>query len=435
MIYKKEDKKVICLLENELKRQQEELQLIPSENLTSKQVREAMGSIFSHKYSEGQIGRRYYEGNEITDKVEHLCKTRALKLFRLNKNDWHINVQALSGSIANLAVYNAMLNPGDKIMSLSLTHGGHLSHGWIYKGKRVTLASKIYKVCYYYLNQITGKIDYNKAEEIAIREKPKLIISGGTAVPREINHKKLSRIAKIVGAYYLADISHEAGLVAANVNKSPFPYADFVTMTTHKTLRGPRGALIFARKKFANQIDRSVFPGIQGGPFMNNILGIAVALKEAQGKNFIKYAIQVINNAKLLAKELTKFNFKLISGGTDKHLLIIDLRNKGINGAQASRALKSAGITCNKNTIPDEKGTPNTPSGIRLGTPFETSRGLKEKEMKIIAKWINEVIEISKKYSKFSPKEFEKSLKDNPRIKEIKNDVKKLCKKYISSFI
>jgi len=421
--------KVQKLIQEEIKRQKEELQLIPSENYTSSSVRYALGSPLTHKYSEGQVGSRYYEGNEVIDKIENLCKKEALKLFGLTEK-WHVNVQAYSGSIANLAVLNALLKPNDKIMAMYLFEGGHLSHGWKYKDKKITLSSKIYNVAFYHVDNKTEVFDYDAIKKLAQKEKPNIIISGGTAYPREIDHNKLSQIAKTTGAYYLADIAHEAGLVAGGVNKSPFPYADVVTMTTHKTLRGPRGALIFCKKDRAEEIDRSVFPGIQGGPFNNNIAAIAVCLMEAQTKVFKKYAHQIIKNTKQLEAEFKKYNYKLISGGTEKHLLLINLASKNINGKYAARALRIAGITLNKNTVPNEQGSPFDPSGIRLGTPAVSSRGMQETEMKKIAGLINDVIEISKKYSSLEFEEFQKKIHSNHMIHEIRNKVTKLCNQF-----
>ncbi|MFC1780549.1 serine hydroxymethyltransferase [Patescibacteria group bacterium] len=424
------DKQVNNLIKKEISRQSYELQLIPSENYTSSEIRKALGSIFTHKYSEGQVGKRYYEGNEVVDEIESLCKKRALRAFGLNKNKWHVNVQAYSGSIANLAVYNALIEPGDKIMGMYLFDGGHLSHGWQYKGRKISLSSKIYKPVYYHVDPKTGEFDYDEVKKIAKKERPKILISGGTAYPREINHKKLAAIAKSINAYYMADIAHEAGLVVGKANSSPFPYADVVTMTTHKTLRGPRGTLILCRKEFADNINRSVFPGLQGGPFNNNIAAIAVCLKEAQSASFKKYANQVVKNAKTLAKELKKRNFDLVSGGTDKHLILIDLGNKNIVGKYAARALKYAGITLNMNTIPSEPNSPMNPSGIRLGTPTVTTRGMKEEEMRLIAEWIDEIVNAIQPVSDIEFDKFEKKIVKMEAIREIRRRVKSLCKKF-----
>jgi glycine hydroxymethyltransferase len=353
-----------------------------------------------------------------------------LRAFGLNKDKWHVNVQAYSGSIANLAVYNALIESGDKIMGMYLFDGGHLSHGWQYKGKKVSLSSKIYKPVYYHVDPKTGEFDYDEVERIAKKEKPRILISGGTAYPREINHKKLAVIAKSINAYYMADIAHEAGLVAGKANSSPFPYADVITMTTHKTLRGPRGTLIFCKKELANNIDRSVFPGLQGGPFNNNIAAIAVCLKETQSPSFKKYATQVVKNAKILAKELKKKDFNLVSGGTDKHLLLIDLRNKNTVGKYVARALKYAGITTNMNTIPSEPNSPMNPSGIRLGTPTITTRGMKEGEMAEIARWIDKVVNAIQPYKDLEFDKFEKKIVKIKVVKEIRGKVKRLCRKF-----
>lgn len=432
------DPQLYKLIEKEFLRQQEGLQLIPSENYTSAAVREALGSVLTHKYSEGQIAKRYYEGNAVIDEIEALCKERALTAFGLDKDKWHVNVQALAGSNANLAVYNALINPGEKIMGMYLFDGGHLSHGWQYKGKKITLSSKIYQVAYYHVDPKSGMFNYDEVEQVARSEKPKILISGGTAYPREIDHKKLSDIAKKVGAYYMADIAHEAGLVAGGANGSPFPYADIVTMTTHKTLRGPRGALIFCKSEFASSIDRSVFPGLQGGPFNHCIAAIAVCLKEAHTQEFKQYAKQVVLNAKALAHELMALGFNLISGGTDKHLILIDLRNKKVPSKLAARALDKAYITLNCNTIPGEPNSPMNPSGLRLGTPTVTTRGMKEKEMKIIAELINKVILAIQPLSHrtIGPLDhseidiFNKKISSSNEIKQVKNEVKLLCDKF-----
>lgn len=423
------DTEIDKLIQEERKRQLSTLQLIPSENYTSGAVREALGSVLVHKYSEGQIGKRYYEGNEIIDEIERLCKIRALKTFKLDKS-WHVNVQAHAGSNANLAVYNALLKSDQKILSMYLFEGGHISHGWKYKGRSVSISAKLYETSYYHVNKETGTFDYGEIRKTAQREKPRIIISGGTAYPRTINHEKLSEIAQEVNAFYMADIAHEAGLIAAEVNTSPFPYADVVTMTTHKTLRGPKGALIFCKKEYAEQIDRSVFPGLQGGPMNNNIAAIAVALKEAQSNKFKTYAKQVVRNAKVLAEELKKHNFKLISDGTDKHLILVDLRDKEISGKYAARALSLAGIILNKNTIPGEPGSPFDPSGIRLGTPFITTMGMKEKEMKQIAEWINKTISITQPSVQLPFTRFQKKVSEFLEIKTIHKEVTNLCKNF-----
>jgi glycine hydroxymethyltransferase len=385
--------KIFELIELEKVRQRDTLMLIPSENYTYPEVREAVGSVLMHKYAEGQPGKRYYQGMNVVDEIEKICEQNALEAFGLNPAEWAVNVQAYSGTPANLAVYNAILEPGDKIMSMFLPDGGHLSHGWEYAGKKVTFVSKIWDVQFYHVESDSRVFDYDKIEKQALEFKPKLIISGGTAYPREIDYKKMSEIAKKVGAYYLADIAHEAGLVAGGSNSSPFPYADFVTMTTHKTLRGPRGALIFSRKEFETAIDSSIFPGLQGGPHIHTIAGIAIALEKTKLPEFKEYAIQTVENAKYLADLLIKGGLDVVSGGTDKHLILVDLRTIGANGWTIGWALEKAGIIANRNTVPNESASPFYPSGLRLGTPAITVRGMKEEQMDLIAKWLMMVIE------------------------------------------
>ncbi|MCH7951185.1 serine hydroxymethyltransferase [Patescibacteria group bacterium] len=389
---------VFRLIAKERKRLREQLQLIPSENYASSAVMRAVGSVLMNKYSEGQVGKRYYQGNVNIDDVERLCKERALKLFGLDGDKWGVNVQGLSGSPANLAVYVALLEPGERIMSMFLPEGGHLSHGWHMPHKKVSFVSKIWDVEFYHVDRKTRVFDYDQIERQALRFKPKLLISGGTAYPREIDHKRMGQITRKVGAYYLADIAHEAGLVAAGVNSSPFPHADVVMMTTHKTLRGPRGAIIISRKKLAQKIDSAVFPGLQGGPHNHTIAGIAVCLAEAQRASFRHYAKQVVVNAQVLASELAAAGFDLVSGGTDKHLLLVDLRTIGISGWVAAWALEYANIIVNRNTVPQETASPYYPSGLRMGTPAITTRGMKEREMRRIAGWIVAVIEHSRKW-------------------------------------
>ena len=389
---KKSDSQIEHLIAKEQKRQKEQLQMIPSENYASKNVMKAVGSVFMNKYSEGQIGKRYYQGNKIIDEVETLCKKRALKAFGLDPAIWSVNVQALSGTPANLAVETALLEPGEKILAMYLYDGGHLSHGWMYKEKKITFTSKVFNIVYYHVDPETKVFNYSEIEKIALKEKPKLIISGGTAYPREINYKRMKNIAKKAGAYYLSDIAHEAGLVSAGANKSPFPYADVVTMTTHKTLRGPRGALIFSKKELTERIDKAVFPGLQGGPHNHTIAGIAVCLSEALKPSFKKYARQVVENAQTLAKEFVRFGYDVVSGGTDKHLVLVDLRNKSLSGKTVAVALEEANIIVNANTVPFDTASPMNPSGLRMGTPAITTRGMKKKEMKKIAGWMHKII-------------------------------------------
>lgn len=437
------------LIEKEQALQETTLRMIPSENYTSKAVREAVGSVLMHKYSEGQAGKRYYQGNEVVDEIERLCQKRALATFGLDEKEWGVNVQALSGAPANLAVYTALLEPGERIMAMYLPDGGHLSHGWQYGGKKVTLVSKIWEIAFYHVNPKTEVFDYDEIERLAKEIRPKILISGGTAYPREINHERMGQIAHQVGAYYLADVAHEAGLIAGGANQSPFPFADIVTMTTHKTLRGPRGALIFGRRKFqaqnskiqidlSNLIDRAVFPGLQGGPHNETIAGIAVALKEDQDKAFKVYAKQVVTNAQTLAKILGDGGLHIVSGGTDKHLVLIDLRDKGISGWVAAWAMEFAGMIMNRNTVPNETASPFYPSGLRLGTPFITSRGMKETEMVKIGAWMLVVIDECKKWKlpddKADRKLFLTQVKNDMErslvIRSIHKEVSELCVKF-----
>lgn len=390
------DTQIKKLIQAEDKRQKKVINLIASENYVSKDVLEALGSSLTNKYSEGYPGRRYYGGNEIIDKVENLCIDRALKLFKLKSNKWHANVQALSGSPANLAVYSAFVPIGEKIMGLKLSSGGHLTHA-----QPVSMTGKIWKPVQYELNTQTELLDYDALKDLAIKEKPKLIVAGFTAYPRFVDFKKFRAIADACGAHLHIDMSHFAGLVAGGVYPSPFPYADSVMTTTHKTLRGPRHALLFVKKDerdLDKKIDKTIIPGLQGGPHENTIAGVAIALKEANSSLFKKYAKQVVKNAKTLANELKKLGWHIISGGTDSHLILMDtwMDGQGISGAEASRRLERAGIIVNMNTIPGDKRGVMDPSGIRLGTPAETTRGKKEKDMIKIAEKINKVLRSKK---------------------------------------
>jgi glycine hydroxymethyltransferase len=430
--------KIFDLIKKEEQRQKETLTMIPSENYSYPEVRQAVGSVLMHKYAEGTPGRRYYQGNSIIDEIERLCEERALKAFGLSKEIWSANVQPHSGCAANIAVYNAVLDVGDKIMSMFLPDGGHLSHGWKLPNRKVTLVSKIYNIEFYKVDPKTRVFDYDQIEKQALEFKPKIIISGGTAYPREIDYERMGKIAKKVGAYYLADIAHEAGLIAGGACKSPFPYADFVTMTTHKTLRGPRGAIIICRKEYEESIDFSIIPGLQGGPHLHSIAGIAIALRQAQGKLFKKYAFQTVKNARVLAKVFLDKGLDVVSGGTDKHLVLIDLRRNNTNGWVVAWALEKAGIIVNRNTVPNETATPFYPSGLRLGTPALTVRGMKEKEMEIIGGWIYDVIS---KYSniaipddkeerkKFVSDFYERIEKDK-FLKDLSIKVKNLCSNF-----
>ena len=385
--------KIFSIIAAEKKRQKEQLEMIPSENFTSANVMKAVGSCLMNKYAEGYPNRRYYQGNVNVDQVENICRQRVLKAFGLDKNKWGVNVQPHSGCEANLAVYNALLKAGDKIMSMYLPDGGHLSHGWHMPGKKITFVSKVFKVQFYHVVKKTLVFDYDQIEKQAKKYRPQMIISGGTAYPREINYKRLSQIAHKVGALYLADVAHEAGLIAANVMQSPFPWVDVATFTTHKTWRGPRGAIIVARKSLMEAINFSIIPGLQGGPHMHTIAGIAVATAELMMPSFRKYARQVIINAQALAKELIKGGLTVVSGGTDKHLVLVDLRPQNLSGWTVAWALEAINIIANRNTVPYDTALPYYPSGLRLGTPALTTRGMKVKEMVKIAAWILAVVD------------------------------------------
>jgi glycine hydroxymethyltransferase len=386
------DKKVEKIIKNEQKRQKSVINLIASENYVSEDVLAALGSELTNKYAEGYSGNRYYGGNEYIDELENLTKERALKLFDLDPKKWAVNVQSLSGSPANFAVYTALLPVGAKIMGMSLDHGGHLTHGF-----RASVTGKLWKQIPYGVNAKTEVLDYKELRAIVIREKPDLIVAGFTAYPRTIDWKQFRKIADEVGAYLHVDMSHIAGLVAGGQYPDPFKYADTVMTTVHKTLRGPRSALIYSRidkRQLNEKIDRAVFPGLQGGPHMNQIAAVAVALAEAKTPAFKKYAAQVVKNAVALASELQKLGWKLISGGTDTHLILMDtwMHGQGISGKLASDALEANGIIVNKNTIPFDTRSPMDPSGIRLGTAAETTHGKKEKEMIAIARNIDAIL-------------------------------------------
>ncbi len=386
------DKQIERLIKQEAKRQKSVINLIASENYVSQDVLKALGSELTNKYAEGYAGHRYYGGNEVSDKIENLCKTRALRLFKLSPKKWTVNVQALSGSPANLAVYLGLVPLGGKIMGMSLTDGGHLTHGY-----KVSATGKFWQAIQYGVDAKTERIDYKAVKKLAEKEKPNIIVAGFTAYPRNVDFKKFREIADACSAYLMVDMSHTAGLVAGGVCPSPFPYADVVTTTTHKTLRGPRSALIFSKmdeRELYKKIDKAVFPGLQGGPHLNQIASVAVALAEAARPDFKKYAEQIVKNTKTLADELKRLGWRIVSGGTDTHLLLIDtwMNGKGIGGKEASDRLEKAGIIVNKNTIPGETRSPMDPSGIRIGTAAETTRGKKEKDMKAIARKIDTIL-------------------------------------------
>lgn len=386
------DKQIEKLIKQEEKRQKSVINLIASENVVSKDVLTALGSVLTNKYAEGYPGKRYYGGNSVIDKVESLCQARALKTFGLPADKWTVNVQALSGSPANLAVYTALVPKGGKIMGMSLDQGGHLTHG-----HKVSATGMFWTQVPYGVDKNTEVLNYDALMKLAVAEKPNIIVAGFTAYPRQINWQKFREIADACGAILMVDMSHIAGLVAGREYPSPFLFADVVTTTVHKTLRGPRAALIFARadeRELGKKIDKAVFPGLQGGPHENQIAAVAVALKEAQAGDFKKYAKQVKKNATVLAEELAKFGWRIISGGTDSHLILVDvwMDGKGITGKEAETKLEKAGIIVNKNAIPYDTRSPFDPSGIRLGTACETSRGAKEKDFKKIAERINSAL-------------------------------------------
>ncbi len=433
---KKTDPEIFKLIKEEEKRQEDVLEMIPSENYASKAVMETLGTVLTNKYSEGYPKKRYYQGNAVVDEVETLAQERAKKLFGVP----YVNVQALSGSPMNLAVYVALLEPlKGKIMGLSLAYGGHLTHG-----QPQSATGKFFQSTLYTLRK-DGRLDFDAIEKQAVKEKPDIIVCGFTAYPRIIDFKKFGEIADKVGAYLMADISHITGLIVAGVHPSPVPYAHVVTTTTHKTLRGPRGALIMVTEKGLKKnpdlpklIDSAIIPGLQGGPHDNQTAAIALALKEASNAAFKKYGAQIVKNAKKLAEGLNQYGFDLVSGGTDNHLILIDLRNKNINGALAAFSLEVAGIVVNKNGVPNDTMPPFYPSGIRLGTPAITTRGMKEKEMIKVAKWIKDVIE-EVKGSKLPEKkedrsrfwiDFKNKTSKNKKLLAIAREVKDLCRHF-----
>ena len=398
------DPQVADILDHEKRRQAYGIELIPSENYASQSVMEATGSIFTNKYSEGYPGKRYYGGQEYVDQVEQLAIDRAKKLFGVE----HANVQPYSGSPANAAVYFGLLEYGDTIMGLKLDHGGHITHGL-----PISFSGKSFNCVAYEVDKETETLNMDAIRELAIKHKPKLIIAGYTAYPRKIDWKAFKSIADEVGAITMADIAHIAGLIAGGAHESPVPYFDVITTTTHKTLRGPRGAMIMSRKEFAKDIDRAVFPGLQGGPHDNTTAAKAVAFGEALKPEFKDYAAQIVKNAKTLADRLIEHGFDLVSGGTDNHLILADLTNKEIPGKVAQEALDKAGITLNKNTVPFDPRSPFDPSGIRLGTPAITTRGMKETEMKKIGDFISDALD---------------NYTDDDKLAKIKEQVEELCK-------
>jgi len=400
------DLEIYNAIKKEEEREEYHLELIASENYVSPAVLEAQGSVLTNKYAEGYPGKRYYGGCAYVDEVEELARTRLKELY----NAEHANVQPHSGSQANLAVYYVALNPGDVVLGMNLAHGGHLTHG-----SPVNISGKFFKFFFYGVDKETERINYDQVYNLAKEVKPKLIVAGASAYPRIIDFAKFAEIAESVGSLLMVDMAHIAGLVAVGLHPSPVPYAQFVTSTTHKTLRGPRGGFILCKKEYAKDIDKAVFPGIQGGPLMHVIAAKAVAFKEAQTKEFADYQKQIVLNAQALADELMNLGYRLVSGGTDNHLMLVDLRNKNLTGKVAERILEDAGITVNKNAIPFDPQPPTITSGIRLGTPALTTRGMKENEMRYIARLIHEVL----------------SSPEDEKVRErVKNKVKELCEEF-----
>lgn len=437
MSLKKIDPQIAGLIQKEALRQKEGLEMIPSENYTSPEVLEAMGSILTNKYSEGFPKKRYYGGNENIDEIEMLAQERAKKLFKVE----HANVQPYSGSPANLAVYLAVCKPGDTVMGLDLTHGGHLTHGW-----KVSATGIFFNTIMYHVKK-DGRVDFEEVYKLAKKHKPRLIWTGATAYVYQYEFSKFAKIADEVGAYLAADIAHTAGLVIAGAHVDPSPHVHIITTTTHKTLRGPRGGMIMVTKKglkkdpeLPDKVDRAVFPGLQGGPHDHTTAAIAVALKQAASPKFKAYGKQIVKNAKALAEELMKHKFKLIGNGTENHLLLVDLTTVfGPGGGYfAQYALDEAGITLNKNTIPNDPSTPFFPSGIRLGTPTLTTRGMKEKDMKKVAVWIAAVLEVIKDYRLPAKKEdrkpyldqFRKKMRTDKQIKKIRSEIKTFASRF-----
>ncbi|EMD68848.1 hypothetical protein COCSADRAFT_33708 [Bipolaris sorokiniana ND90Pr] len=437
------DQEVAQIMEKEIQRQRESILLIASENVTSRAVFDALGSPMSNKYSEGYPGARYYGGNEHIDSIELLCQKRALETFRLDPEKWGVNVQCLSGSPANLQAYQAIMRPHDRLMGLDLPHGGHLSHGYQTPQRKISAVSTYFETFPYRVNLETGLIDYDQLEQNALMYRPKVLVAGTSAYCREIDYKRMREIADKVGCYLLMDMAHISGLIAAGVNKSPFEYCDIVTTTTHKSLRGPRGAMIFFRKgvrktdpktgketlyDLEGPINFSVFPGHQGGPHNHTITALAVALKQAQSDDFKQYQQQVIKNAKALEVAFKSMGYKLVTDGTDNHMVLIDLKPFSLDGARVEAVLEQVNIACNKNTTPGDKSA-LTPMGIRIGAPAMTSRGLGEEDFKKIANYIDTCIKLCKKIQSELPTENNK-LKDfkskvaSGEVQEI-NDLKK----------
>jgi glycine hydroxymethyltransferase len=442
------DPEVYSIIQQEQDRQRRCLSLIASENFAPKYVLDALGSVMSNKYSEGYPGARYYGGNEIIDKAENLCQQRALEAYGLNPAEWGVNVQTLSGSPANFQVFTGLLETHDRIMGLDLPHGGHLSHGYQLPNKKISMVSKYFESIPYRLNEETGHIDYDECEKFAMRIRPKLLIAGTSAYSRLIDYSRMRKIADMCGAYLLADMAHISGLVAGKVVPTPFEFADVVTTTTHKSLRGPRGAMIFYRRgqkgtdkagkpimwDLEEKINSAVFPGLQGGPHNHTITALAVALKQASTPEFEAYQQQVLKNAKALGETLAGNGLDLVSGGTDNHLLLVDLRSKGVNGNKTELVCERASIVLNKNTVPGDKSAMN-PSGLRVGAPAMTSRGLVEEDFVKVGEFITEAVKVTAEIQKASgPKltDFKKVLNESPpaSLLKLKSEVEDFSSRF-----
>ena len=400
------DPEIFAVIERERQRQLNKLEMIASENFISGAVLQAQGSILTHKYAEGYPGRRFYGGCEYVDTAENLALSRVKDLFGAT----YANVQPHSGTQANMAVYFSFLKPGDTILGMDLSHGGHLSHG-----ASVNFSGRLYHAVTYGVDRRTEEVDFEVVAELARQHHPKMIVAGASAYPRTLDFERFAEIAREVGAYLLVDMAHIAGLIAAGIHPNPVPYADFITSTTHKTLRGPRGGLILAQPQYGKALDSQIFPGIQGGPLMHIIAAKAVAFKEAQGPSFRRYQEQIVANARTLAREFIRHGYRLVAGGTDTHLILLDLTPTGLTGREAEEALDQAGITVNKNSIPFDQRSPRTTSGIRIGTPALTTRGMKEPEMEIIAGLIHQALSATT---------------DEPRLRKLEGQVKELCRSY-----
>jgi len=442
------DPEITEIINGEKKRQTESLNLIPSENFTSKAVLEALGSVMQNKYSEGYPGARYYGGNEFIDQAETLCQKRALEAYDLDPEKWGVNVQPMSGSPANFYAYTALLKPHERIMSLDLPHGGHLSHGYQTPTKKISAVSTYFEVLPYRLDEGTGLIDYEALAKMATLYRPKLIVMGASAYPRHIDYAAMRKVADATGSYLLMDMAHISGLVAGKALPTPFEYADVVTTTTHKSLRGPRGAMIFYRKgvkkvnkkgkeimwDLEQKINMSVFPGHQGGPHNHTITALAVALKQANTEEFREYQAQVLKNSAAMANRMQKLGYSLVSGGTDNHLMLVDLREKGVDGAKVEKLLDLANVTINKNTVPGDKSA-MVPGGIRMGAPALTSRGLMEKDFEQVGEFVHEGIQLAIEIQKEAPSSKLKDfvpLLENDGVSQLKEEVSKFASSFPS---